>query len=352
LKKTLVAAAAFAAAAGGAWAQSSVTLFGVTDVGVRHVSNSGGGNVTQVVSGGLLPSRLGMRGVEDLGGGLKATFWLESQLNVDSGSGVSTNSGNTVTAPASQSGGLTFNRRSTVGLIGDWGEVRLGRDLAPQFLNPLYFDPFGVTGLGTSQTQNSVVTGQTAVRVSNAVEYLLPAHLHGVYGNVVAYAGENQSNSANAHDGEGYAGRLGYASGHLDVAVAASRTRYAAGDAHQFNAGAAWDFGLLKLTGLIVRDRLGTLEGRGGLVGAIVPVPTGEVRLAWSRYRTSVGAGPLSTKFALGYVHNLSKRTALYADLGAVHNSNGAAASVASGAGAPAANQGSRGFTVGVKHSF
>src|SRR5437867_13122615 len=120
MKKSLIAIAAVAAA-GCASAQSSVTVFGVVDVGVAHLSGDGVSK-TGVSTGGANISRWGFRGTEDLGGGLAASFWLEAGLDVDTGSG------------KGAGGGLSFNRRSTVSLSGSIGEVRLGRDDAATFL--------------------------------------------------------------------------------------------------------------------------------------------------------------------------------------------------------------------------
>src|SRR3954470_15114994 len=103
MKKSLIALAVLAAA-GAASAQSSVTLFGIVDATVQHVSNSGpgGGSVTRLHNSGESSSRLGFRGTEDLGGGMSGSFWLEAGLNNDDGTGqtLSTNNQSTL-APGS-----------------------------------------------------------------------------------------------------------------------------------------------------------------------------------------------------------------------------------------------------------
>ena len=114
--KKFATLAVLAAASVGAYAQSNVTLFGVLDVNARYVKN-GDEKLKTLGSGGINTSRLGVRGTEDLGDGLKAGFWLETGLNVDSGT---------------QSDATRFwNRRATVSLSGNFGEVRLGRDFTP-----------------------------------------------------------------------------------------------------------------------------------------------------------------------------------------------------------------------------
>src|SRR5918993_3644123 len=118
MKKSLVAAAACAAASM-ACAQSSVTLFGVVDASVTYTTSSGplASSRWQLTNSSNTFSRLGLRGTEDLGGGLAASFWLESGLQNDTGAGYTTNTNNQVSG-ISGNGGLTFGRRSTVSLSG------------------------------------------------------------------------------------------------------------------------------------------------------------------------------------------------------------------------------------------
>src|SRR5450631_1982228 len=113
MKKSLLALAVLGAFAGAASAQSSVTLFGVVDLSLNSQS-SNGQTLRTMDSNQLNSNRLGFKGVEDLGGGLSAGFWLEAGMNNDLGTG------------AAGGGGLSFNRRSTVSLISNTlGEVRL-----------------------------------------------------------------------------------------------------------------------------------------------------------------------------------------------------------------------------------
>jgi len=147
MKKSLIALAVLTAS-GISFAQSSVTLFGIVDAayakGTGSVSDK-----TQLQNSGYNSSRFGVRGTEDLGGGLKASFWLEAGVNNDDGTGAASNTNNqAVTAANAGTQGLTFNRRSTVSLEGGFGEVRLGRDYTPQFWTETAYDPFGTNGVG------------------------------------------------------------------------------------------------------------------------------------------------------------------------------------------------------------
>ncbi len=357
MKKSLIALAVLATA-GVASAQSSVTLFGIVDATLTHGTGSIS-NKTQLTDSGYNSSRLGFRGTEDLGGGMSASFWLEAGLNNDNGEGDATNTNNQASGTGAASAGrqgLTFNRRSTVSLAGGWGEVRLGRDYTPQFWNLTVFDPFGTNGVGTTLT-NAGLSGVTSVRASNTIGYFLPGNLGGFYGQVQYYLGENPSvPDATKKDGNGAGLRVGFANGPFNVALAVSRTKYDVGDVQQNNIAGQWDFGVAKLMGQYVRDKnegtaLGSATGKGWLIGSLIPVGAGEIRVAYSRYRVEVaGTEPQSSKLALGYVHNLSKRTALYATVARVNNKDGAATAL--GGASTAANENSTGYDFGIRHSF
>ena len=175
MKKSIVALAVLSSVAGTAFAQSSVTLFGVMDVAARY-NKAGGNTVSSLASDGQLSSRLGVRGVEDLGGGMKAGFWLESALAVDNGV-----AGDQTTSPSK-----LWNRRSTVSLSGDFGEVRLGRDKTSERNLVDEFDVFGGLGPGDVTKTYSAMGAPVAFgsnnRTDNEVRYFLPSNLGGFYG--------------------------------------------------------------------------------------------------------------------------------------------------------------------------
>ena len=411
MKKSLVALAALAVA-GVASAQSSVTLFGVVDAAVSGYSNKSDlavpsltapflpGSIktsrTALTNSGYNSSRIGFRGTEDLGGGLAASFWLEAPISNDDG----------------QQGIATFARRSTVSLSGGFGEVRLGRDYTPTFWNDTVFDPFGTNGVGT----NLVSTANTAfgafgtpaastgaftnvgtsnyVRASNSIGYFLPPNLGGFYGQV-QYAfsektkydpGTATPNTANiARQGRYIGGRFGYANGPLDVALAYGSStvgdQYYVGTTtkvNTLNLGASYDFGPVKLFGELSKAKNKVdyevspfLGGRpdvdltGYLIGVTVPVGAGLIRASYSAVKYDNNqqevlfqpriADPKANKLAIGYVHNLSKRTALYATIARVSNKNGAAltvggpAFIANGVFTPKT---STGYDFGIRHAF
>lgn len=354
MKKNLIAAATLCVATV-ASAQSSVTLFGVIDTSFQRISNSGGASVSQIANGGSrLGNRVGFRGREDLGGDMWAGFWLEAGFNPDTGLGSATNSNNQPSG-AGTPGGLTFNRRSTVSLGGNWGEIRVGRDLAPHYLPLLHFDQFNGNGVGASLTNRILITGSAAIYVSNAVQYFTP-RVSGFQGHISHFRGENPSNAANADEGTGTGVRLNYADGPLTAAIAFGRTDGPSGIKYkQDSLGAAYNFGPVTVMGQLSRNEAGPAATRGYALAAYVPVGVGGVRAQYSQVTSDNGPGvdPRSRKLAIGYLHNLSKRTTLYTTFATVRNSNGSRQPVAAtGAGSPAANEGSRGFDVGIVHAF
>lgn len=368
MRAVVVAAAALAACQ--AQAQSSLTLFGVVDnaLTLGYGQGAGSSDRRQMTHSALAASRLGFRGTEDLGGGMNASFWLEAGVATDSGIGAATNSNNQ-TSGAGTAAGLTFNRRSTVSLGGPWGELRLGRDFTPYFRNLTVFDPFETNGVGAALTLNGAtstatggaslnIVGPTAVRASNSISYFLPANAGGFYGQVQYFLGENASGAANEKDGTGGAWRLGWTQGPINVAASWGRVDYArtatAGDVTTYNVGGSYDIGQLRLMGHIGRDKVETNTGvraRGFLVGAHYKLGAGEFKAAYSGYRVSqLGADPDARKLALGYVHNLSKRTAVYATVARVNNKDGANHSLGGAIVTP--NNSSSGVDIGLRHIF
>ena len=151
MKKTLIALATLAAATG-AMAQSTVTLFGGADLNVRSVT-SGTNKFTGMAQDGIYSSRFGVMGTEDLGGGLKAGFHFEGGMNPDVGT----------------SAKFDFQRKSTIGLAGGFGEVRLGRDYTPLFTVAGIADPFGTNGVGSSYNMaNAAVLVETSISAQTA----------------------------------------------------------------------------------------------------------------------------------------------------------------------------------------
>jgi len=363
MKKSMLALAALTAFAGAASAQSSVTIWGIVDA-TYAIGNGSLTDRTRVHNSGYNSSRLGFRGVEDMGGGSRVGFWLEAGVNNDDGSFGTTNTNNQGTG-ASGGGGLTMNRRSTVSWGGGWGELRLGRDYTPHFWSHTVYDPFGTNGVGTSQVLNGAtgqMGGPTTVRASNSIAYLYGMGFNGnslgpgngFHAFVQMYRGENASGAATSNDGNGFSMRLGYDAGPLSVAFANASTKYAAGKVTTTGLGGSYNLGVAKISALWNKDKVsGGKTGSGTLLGANVPMGTNEIRIAMSNYKTELATGAAdgkANKFSLGYVTNLSKRTALYATYARVSNSGTSAQAL--NASTTAAGGSSTGMDFGIRHAF
>lgn len=342
--KKLTAFALLATAAAAASAQSSVTLFGIVDANVRSVKN-GDDTVRSLSNNGLNSSRLGVRGVEDLGGGLKASFWLEHGFNVDTG--------------AQSDSSRFWNRRSTVALAGGFGEVRLGRDFTPTYTGFADFDVFGTNGIAAADKFNATLSSgaDTVTRADNQISYFLPGGLGGVYGQVSFAAGEGTA-------GKRYTGgRIGYSAGPLNTSFAYGITEVApvAGEDEykSLALGASYDFGVVKLNGYYQQNKAANQKITNINIGASMPVGTvGQLRASYVRANAE-GSNALgvsvdgndANQLALGYVHHLSKRTALYGTIARVDNKGAAGFALASSP-ALTAGQDSTGYEFGLRHSF
>jgi predicted porin len=359
MKKSLLALATLTAFAGVASAQSSVTLFGVVDVAARNVKN-GSASLKSLSQDGNASSRLGFRGVEDLGGGMRAGFWIEGAISPDTGGT-----------------GQTWARRATVSLLGGFGEVRLGRDYTPTFWNHTVFDPFGTNGVGSQtnlilpaqaasgsntsrimgvpSTSTNAATG-TVVRADNTIGYFLPA-MGGLYGQVMVAAGEGSV--GNKYIG----GRLGYAAGPVNVAAAYGTTKLSVDNLKALNFAGSFNLGFMTVMGQYHKYSVdngepvvGGRDLKNYLVGALVPMGAGTFKASFAKSSGDMfvkNTDTSATQFAVGYVYDLSKRTALYTHYSRVANKAGARF-YASGSGPLNAASGftSTGYEFGVRHNF
>ena len=343
-----IVALSLAGVAAGASAQSSVTLFGIVDVNTRYVNNSNLPSNLTMNNSGLASGRFGFRGVEDLGGGLKAGFWLESDVNADTGTFSST--------------GKFFQRRSTISLMGNFGEVRLGRDFSPASINATKFDPFNVIGLaGSNVTSRLPGTIASYYRYDNAIQYFSPKFA-GFQAEAMYAMDEDPLTKVGRH----MAGRLAYDNGPLSLSLSYGATDVTTAGAKlkQYGAAASYNFGVATLMGYFQRDDLpfGTYGSRAAgsedrwQVGVTVPVGKDYIRASY--VRTDSRKGPVgynqsdANKYAIGYVHNMSTRTAVYGTIARITNKGGANFSLVGGASGLAGGGSSTGAEVGIRHSF
>jgi predicted porin len=362
MKKSLLALAVLGAFAGAASAQSSVTIYGVIDMGIQK---SNGGNtyspgvceVSAATCGPLgtkawtlvqsTASRLGFRGNEDLGGGLSAQFQIEHRFAPDTGA---------------QSGGVMWNGRSYVQLTSTAaGSVYLGREYAPWFWLAAKSDPFGLDGVGqftgmlyglvggheTGIDDNGFPTNNPASRQSNAVGYKSP-NLGGLTFNGAVGLGEHSQNRDASFNVEYTAGPI-YAGVGFDKKSGFINST----DGNSLiNIAAAYDFGVAKLMGYYARAKAGVNSDathKVFTIGATAPVGPGLLKVGIGKVDAEGDNSRYDVKkFSVGYNYNLSKRTNLYADFSTARDD----ADFVTVSGNPVASKNSTAYAFGLRHTF
>lgn len=361
MKKSLIALAAVAAS-GAAMAQSSVTLYGVVDTSVAYVK--GNESVSGLLNNGAATSRLGFRGVEDLGNGLKAEFVLEGAVQPDDGSG------------AKAGAGFDFQRQSTVGLSGEFGQVRLGRALTASYNAVSRYDVFGTNGLGSTLAWNKYVQAKTPTgtalynnRANNMISYYSPKFAG--FGVGIDYGfGEQEKNKTARYVGIGatydngpLSLGLGYDKQNNGLQQTATPAKDGSGlDAKTWQLGGSYDFSVVKVAAFYKQTKYDVAETGINAdklktygLGVSAPVgAAGVVKASYNNYKWTESKAK-ANQFSLGYVHNLSKRTALYGTYSYLKNKNGADFEL-NGAfpGVNGANDSGKmqGVQVGVRHAF
>ena len=345
MKKTLVALAALAVV-GAASAQSTVTLFGSIDasVGVRELKQTGvfAGSAAsdvgaEVMSGQQNGSRWGMRGSEDLGGGMKANFNLTNGFGVD-------------TAAAAQ-GGLLFGREAWVGLSGGFGAITLGRQVTIMANGPwaitggyANYDAWASTA-ANGGFGNAGSVAQDTVRRNNSIQYQTP-DMGGFTGTVMWAPGENGI-VAGTNNTNYWSLGLGYVNGPIGVQFAYERDTLRTGGTAavpagfafstvtglpvavaavaatplkqtsqtQWALGASYNFGIATVSGSVIRASLGTADDRGYALGLSAPLGPVTLDFEYAREKTTVAGAFASKADAINLRVNypLSKRTKVYA---------------------------------------
>jgi predicted porin len=304
-----VIAAALTTCAGMAQAQSNVTIYGVLDVGLIK----GNGNSLQVGKGDF--NRLGFKGSEDLGSGLKANFRLEARFQPDTG-----------TTEANGQRPL-FQGRSWVGLSGGFGTIRLGRDMTAVQDAASDFDPFGFQTVGaidaiTGNYMSDTSTASSGNRFSNAVFYSSP--LVSGFQVHVSVASKEPLNGVPVVKSNPYSVAAVYTAGPL--AAMAGYERSVNQDTF-LSLNGAYKVGTANLMASYSRfDRVLGVDERNWLVGADVAVATGAVKFGYGRIQPQHAGA--STQVSLGYWHTLSKRTMLYTDVTSRKPAAGASANL------------------------
>ncbi|WP_427307000.1 porin [Cupriavidus sp. H39] len=342
-------------------AAQSVTLYGVVDTGIEYVNHVGPGNdavVRLMGNTGMVPSRWGLRGTEDLGNGWKGVFALESGFLIDSGT--------------STMGGRLFGRQAWVGLNGPWGQVAFGRQNSMLFWSYLDSDILGPNVFGSASLDNYMTFG----RADNAVSY------KGTFGGLTVGAtysfGRDTVNAGPSPAGTNCAGEnpadhracrqwsalLQYQTNWWGVAAAYDEIRGGTGAFAGLTSSSMADkrlamtgYAILdraKLgAGVIRRDNDASSTPRSDLwyVGAaydITPAFTLAGQVYTLRYRHSSNRAML---YAVRGSYAFSKRTSVYATAGYLDN-NGQLAVAIDGSATPPRGASQLGAMVGIKHVF
>ncbi len=346
-----------AAAASGASAQSTVTLYGIVDTGVEHLTNVGAGGdaLTRMPNlTGSVPSRIGFRGSEDLGDGLRAVFNLETGFSPESG--------------VLNQGGRMFGRQATVGLQSSWGTFSVGRQntmltfgladadiLGPNVYGSSSIDPY----IAGARVDNSIGWRKSFSGVTLGATYSLGR-------DVTNCVGESATDSKACRE---WSVLAKYDAPAWGAAFAIDELRGGAGGAGGLTSSTLTDKrtilnGYVKLSaaklsaGLIRRDNEGSVATpKSDLywIGASYPV-TSQFTLDGQIFRLDFkNSANEATLFALRGTYSLSKRTAVYGTLGRIGNDGTLAISASGGTatgGAPAAGNSQTGFMFGIRHAF
>jgi predicted porin len=314
MKKSLIALAVLSAVAGAAQAQSSnVTIYGLVDMGIQR-QDIGGTATTALDSGNQSGSRLGFKGTEDLGGGLKANFKLEMGVNADTGK--------------SAQNGVTFGRQAYVGLSGNLGAVNFGRQYTPVFVAIDSFDPFstgmssGTAGSGTSTLGAGAYFDHGGVRQNNSVTYatndLSGFALSAIYGFGKETPGDNKDGTHASAVATYTAGPLFVEAGYSDTAGGLNSSLFAG----------TYDFSVVKLHAAYQYQKTDAAPAvivKRDVYSFGVTVPVSAAGNIVANYINSKNKNTFVTdadasQVAVGYTHSLSKRTNLYTSYSQANN--------------------------------
>ena len=296
MKKSLIALAVLGLS-GAAMAQSSVTLYGVADAGIGKIEAGSGlaaplndaSDKTEFISGSTMnngTSRLGVRGVEDLGGGLKAGFQFETGLDLDNGG----------------SSGAFWSRQANIWLGGNWGTVKLGRQFTPSYLTTSTFELTGAALYSVlANTYNFAGIGR---RANSTFAYMTPNF--GGFTAGVAYVTKTDLAKPKA----AYDLGLMYANGPIGVGVSVnkfstSKTNY--------QAGAKYSFGNFALAGSYTQASNAAKAVRRGFgIGGSANFGAFTVTLDLTRDTKNEWTGKKYTNGVVEAKYALSKRTFVY----------------------------------------
>ncbi|WP_027015077.1 porin [Comamonas composti] len=351
--KHWLATLALAALGNTASAQGSVEIFGIMDLHINK-AKSGPTSLTRMEDGGSAASRIGFRGSEDLGGGMRARFLLEAGVTPDTGMG-------TVPGPS-----LAFTRQSYLGLSAPWGHIELGRMYTPMFGALFRADPMGMNSLFSPTNLGYAIDAQPglrpfAPRANNMLRYRSPESQKLLLDFAYSFGEVASPNSNNGRIVGGTVGWkqqpffVGYSfqnavEGSAAAPVASPRTS-------RFQTlVASWEsLPVLRISGSYSTSSVnqpGTRDAHMTQLGADWSMTPAD-KLLFSIARRKVdGSNRSQTAWSLGYDHYLSKRTTLYARWLQSSNAGGSSVGIANVPVVANSGDGVRSIAIGARHNF
>ncbi len=358
MQKKLIALAVAGLVSVPAFAQSNVTIYGIVDMGYswRDDNIAKGVDARSGIDSGISAgSRLGFKGSEDLGNGLKAGFVLEQGIAVDTGN-------SNLDGP--------FRRQAYGSLSGGFGTVALGRQYTPSHVFGAAFDPFGKGTVG--QFNNAYFSSAPEVRLDNLAAYVSPNW--GGFSFIAGYTLSADGNERLENEGDTTAWAFAprYTNGPLDVALNYHEVQADSSGSPKvrvYDLFGSWNFGVVKLAGAFgKRDASKTdflmknanaKDSTQWMLGVTVPVGQWKILASYSARKTDMkDSGDAEVwQGALGAEYALSKRTSLYTTYAQIDNNKHAeqAGGLVAGSVGDAANGGmgyQQGFNFGMRHTF
>jgi len=330
MKTSLIAAAALMTLSDISHAQSNLTIYGIADAGLVRESGGPNGNVTALGGGVASGSRLGFKGKEDVGGGLSANFLLENGFNSDNGT--------------LGQGGLLFGRQMYVGLSGDFGAVKMGRQYSPYYLALRdVADPFAA---GLAGRAGNIMATNT--RVNNMINYITPK-FGGFFADLAYGLGEV---AGDAQKSRTIGAAIGYEQGPAAIKLAHHQLNNATATDRTKNTLLTARYKLSVAEGSIgyaINKGLGAADSRDFILGVSVPFGPNRLLGSYIRHDDRTTTNRDAHQWAIGYFYGLSNRTDFYVAYARINNDNGADFKVGN---ATDTGTGNKAFNLGVRHTF
>ncbi len=404
MKKCTLAFFALSAIASAASAQSAVTVYGLLDASIYKSTNTAGASQLQLASGMMEGSRWGLRGNEDLGGGMRALFTLESRLEVDTGAGGNRPiSGNAL--PARLTNGLSagqltaiapvlaalgpqqavnpttnlFDRQAFLGLVTPFGGFLAGRQYTPAFATLAKYDINGTQGPATPGGLGMLLYQPVEIRRNNAFQYVIQQS--GISASLMHAFGEAKTATTPGSSGSLTGLNFSYDAGPLSAGLGYNAAKDGAGKSSLRTTvvGGSYNFGVAKVSAAFtgIKDdnpalatTIAALSAPAAAllkpnliqdanlihVGVGFDVGAGNMKVSFNRLNDKRTANADSTSYGATYTYPLSKRTNLNFALARVTNKglgqvalggNGFSGGITSAAGVDSTSIG-----FGLRHSF